>query len=123
VKIKPFCAILVENTGCFRENVMKKILLLTVCLAFITAVPLSGAELEKKPVTRTGQVLIIDENVDAEGVTQTPNKPSTTEKVSSTGHKHDGQGSEDLRPNPLNRDAAQSVNPDRVQPGNPPVQK
>ena len=102
---------------------MKKSILTFACLAFLAASPLAAADLEKNPAAGTDQpqILLIEKGK-VKGQTKAPNKVSTTEKVSSTGHKHDGQGSEDLHPNPLNMDAAESVNPDKVQPGNPPVQ-
>ena len=88
---------------------MKKIILAFACLALITASPLVAAELQKKSVVKTDQTQTADSKVETKGLTQAPNHVSTSDKVSSTGHKHDGQGSEDLRPNPMDMDAAGSV--------------
>ena len=93
------------------------------CLVFITASPLVAARLEKEKPVNTGQVQVINSAVESKGMTQAPNRVSTGDKVSSTGHKHDGQGSEDLRPNPLEAEAAESVDIVRPIPGNKPMQQ
>lgn len=107
----------------FREAEMKKIIVACACLAFIAVSPLVAAELQKKSVNRTDQTQTIETKVETKGMTQAPNSVSTTDKVSSTGHKHDGQGSEDLHPNPLKTNSAESVNAVRPIPGNTPVQQ
>ena len=102
---------------------MKKIILAFACLALITASPLVAAELQKKPVAKTGQAQTVESKVETKGLTQGPSQVSTKDKVSSTGHKHDGQGSEDLRPNPMDMDAAGSVSEGVLIPVNKPVQQ
>ncbi len=102
---------------------MKRIVLACACLAFITVSPLIAAKLERETPGNTGQVQVINSTVESKGVTQAPNRVSTSDKVSSTGHKHDGQGSEDLRPNPLDAQAAESGDSVRPIPGNKPIQQ
>ncbi|MDD2317324.1 MAG: hypothetical protein RBR01_06380 [Desulfobacterales bacterium] len=103
---------------------MKEFIVSCVCLIFIIVSPLAAAELEKKPVSKTGQIQTVGTKLETKGLTQAPNRVSTTEKVSiNTGHKHDGQGSEDLHPNPLKTDSAESVNAVRPIPGNTPAQQ
>ncbi len=110
-------------TVTFKEHEMKKIILAVACLVLIVTSPLVASELEQKPVNRTDQAQTVDSRVKPKGMTQAPNRVSKNDKVSSTGHKHDGQGSEDLRPNPLDKDAANSVNTGRLNSVNQSVQK
>ena len=107
----------------FGEAKMKKCIVACACLVFIIVSPLVAAQLEKKPVNKSNQTQTIVNKVEIKGQTQAPNRVSTSDKVSSTGHKHDGQGSEDLHPNPLKTDSAESVNAVSPIPGNTPVQQ
>lgn len=102
---------------------MKKCIVACACLVFIIVSPLAAAQLEKKPASRTDQTQIIENKVETKGITQAPNRVSTKDKVSSTGHKHDGQGSEDLHPNPIKTNSAETVNAVSPIPGNTPVQQ
>jgi len=106
-----------------RGNKMKKIILAIACLAFIAASPLVAAEIGKKPVSKAEQVQANHSKIESKGMTKAPNRVGTRDKVSSTGHKHDDQRSEDLRPNPLNAETAQSVNDGLQIPVNKPVQR
>ncbi len=106
------------------EAKMKKFILACTCLVFIIVSPLAAAQLEKKPVNKTKQTQTIENKVETKGMTQAPNHVSTNDKVSvNTGHKHDGQGTEDLHPNPIKTDSAESVNAVSPIPGNTPVQQ
>jgi hypothetical protein len=74
------------------------------------ALPLGAADLKHKRVNKTDQVQTVGDQIDVKGQTQVPNKVTSKEKLSSTGHKHDGQGSEDLyHPRPLDAKAADSI--------------